>query len=57
MEMEAAPLPRSRRSWRTDAAARPCSNSTSVQRGAAQQKAKKKLKNKKIKAAQRETLR
>lgn len=41
MEMEAATLPRSRRSRRTDAAAKPCSNSTSVQRGAAQQKAKK----------------
>lgn len=41
MEMEAATLPRSRRSWRTDVAVKPCSNSTSVQRGAAQQKAKK----------------
>lgn len=44
MEMEAATLPRPR--WSTDVAAKPCSNSTSVQRGAAQQKAKKKEKKK-----------
>lgn len=50
MEMEAATLPRPR--WSTDVAAKPCSNSTSVQQGAAQQKAKKKKKE----AAQRGTL-